>query len=147
MLRTSFEFMATKFLVDENVNQKVIRKIPAKEKDFDIVFPEDRTFKGAKDRPVRQLASAEARVLVTCDKDFSQHRLSPPDVPFGVIWLRPKRSGPRLEKLIDRFCRCLQANFSAAPYEFSGRIVEVNESSNEVVVTDSYSSRSYLLPS
>jgi predicted nuclease of predicted toxin-antitoxin system len=115
----------TKFLVDECVDQKPIRAIPARAKGFEIVFPRDRSFSGASDISVAKLAEREARVLVTSDSDFYQLHLKPGDVSQGVLWLHPKRSSKRaIGDLLEKFCRYRLESFADRPYDFSGQIIE-----------------------
>jgi predicted nuclease of predicted toxin-antitoxin system len=115
-----------KFLVDECVDQKPIRAIPASRKGFEIVFPRDRSFSGAADTSVAKLAEIEARILVTSDSDFFRLHLKPGDVPQGVLWLHPKRSSKKaIENLLEKFCRYRLENFSSGPYDFSEQMIEV----------------------
>jgi predicted nuclease of predicted toxin-antitoxin system len=126
----------TKFLVDECVNQKAIRAIPAESKGFEIVFPRDRSFCGAGDISVAKLAQTEGRVLVTSDSDFSRLKFEPGDIPQGVIWLHPSRSSKdAIQNLLEKFCRYRQESFSAGPYDFRGQMIEVTESGVSVSTT------------
>ncbi len=116
----------TKFLIDENMNQKGVRTVPTKDKDFDIVYPERGGYKGSADTAVQELANGQQRVLVSQEKDFGQFGLKPEDVPHGAIWLRPGRTSQRqTAKLLAGLCQVLQQNFSVNPYDFAGKIVEV----------------------
>lgn len=136
----------TRFLVDANVNQKAIRNIPAGSKGFHFLFPEDGSFKQWPDTPVRKRATAEQRVLVTGDRDFSRFNLTLAQIPHGVLWLRPPRGGggqKRVGQLIHRFCKFLQQTFPEQPYSFGGRMFEIHE--DRVVITDQEGSRTYPL--
>ncbi|MGH9795205.1 MAG: DUF5615 family PIN-like protein [Candidatus Acidiferrales bacterium] len=138
--------MMIRFLVDADVNQKAVRSIPAHRKGFDFLYLEAGSFKQAEDTPVRKLATMEARVLVTGDKDFSRYNLSPHQVPHGVLWLRPPRAGQkRVAELIQKFCSFLQRTFPEAPYKFGGRMFEIHE--DRVIITDSGGSTTYPLES
>jgi predicted nuclease of predicted toxin-antitoxin system len=123
--------MTTKFLVDECVNQKPIRAIPAESKGFEIVFPRDRSFTGAGDISVAKLAQTEDRVLVTSDSDFSRLNFKPGDIPQGVVWLHPPKSSKHaIQNLLEKFCRYRQENFSEGPYDFRGQMIEVRRLPN-----------------
>lgn len=116
----------TRFLIDENVNQKAIRGVPIRGKNFDILFPEQGSFKGAVDAAVHKLAVAEQRVLVSGEKDFGRFKFEPQDVPEGAIWLRPPRTSQRkIGELLAGLCRVLVDQFPADPYNFHHKIVEV----------------------
>ena len=123
----------TKFLVDEDVNQKAIRAIPAREKGFDVKYPEH-GFKGLKDTPVREVAIQERRVLVTCDKDFARYQLRPGKVPDGVLWIRPspRVSQKRVGELLSKFCQFTQQTFPDDPYNFQGKIFEIRDDGVEI---------------
>ena len=137
--------MMTKFLLDENVNQKVVKAIPAQEKGFDILYPEQGTYKGARDPSVRKLAKNQNRVLVTCDKDFKQYQVTPDQVPNGVLLIRPpKVSQKQVKELLERFCRFLQQTFPEDPYNFDGKIIEVDE--NRIDIQGAQEDASYPLP-
>lgn len=130
-----FGFSMRRFLIDSDVNQKAIRTIPERQKGFDFLFPEPGSFKSAQDTPVRKIATTQGRVLVTGDKDFSQHNLKPHQVPSGVVWLRPPRAGQKqVAGLLERFCTFLKSTFPDDPYNFVGKIVEVSE--HIVLITD-----------
>ena len=119
----------TRFLVDEDVNQKAVRIIPAREKGFDILYPEQ-GFKGSGDTPVREIAISDGRVLVTCDRDFARYQLTPGQVPKGVIWIRPspRISQKRVGELIAKFCEFTLRTFPDNPYDFDAKILEVSDS-------------------
>lgn len=135
----------TKFLLDENVNQKVVNAIPAQEKGFDILYPEQGTYKGALDPSVKKLAENQNRVLVTCDKDFNKFKFTPEQFPSGVVLLRPPRvSQKQVKELLERFCHFLQQTFPADPYNFSGKIIEVDE--NSIDIQGAQEDTSYPLP-
>lgn len=120
--------MTTKFLVDENVNQRAIKQIPKEGKDFDILFPEEGDFKSESDGWVRESANAQKRVLVTCDKDFGTSGNPVQQLPNGVIWIHPSRtSQKRIGEMLGRFCSFLISNFPEAPYNFSGAVFELFE--------------------
>jgi predicted nuclease of predicted toxin-antitoxin system len=115
-----------RFLVDENVNQQVIRAIPAAQKGFDFLYPETGGFKGAGDSDVKKRSVQDNRVLVTCDRDFDM----PIDqVPCGVLWIRPspRVSQRRVGELIGRFCSFVQNTFPSNPYDFEGKMFEIEE--------------------
>lgn len=134
----------TNFLVDADVNQKAVRTIPAEKKGFHFLYPEEGSFKRAEDTPLRKLATLEERVLVTGDKDFSRYNLTPAQIPYGVLWLRPPRAGQKsVGELIQRFCTFLQETFPEQPYTFRGRMFEIRE--DRVVITDKVRSQSYPL--
>ncbi len=116
----------TKFLIDENVNQKGVRAVPVQDKGFDVAYPEAGGYKGWADTSVRKLANAQQRVLVSTEKDFGEFHLKPEDVPHGAIWLRPDRiSKGQIEDLLTGLCRTLTQQFPTNPYDFAGKIVEV----------------------
>ncbi len=71
----------SRFLIDENVNQRAIQSVPTESKGFDVLFPEQGSYKGADDTAVRKIAHAEQRVLVSQERDFGKVRLQPEDVP------------------------------------------------------------------
>jgi predicted nuclease of predicted toxin-antitoxin system len=129
-------FTMTKFLVDECVNQKSIRQVPVAEKGFDVVKPQDRSFSGAADASIAKLAREEERVLVTCDSDFSRLNFVPNEVPAGILWLHPRRSSKKaIDNLLSKFCRQRLQNFSPNPYNFSGQIIEVNDTGVRISTT------------
>jgi predicted nuclease of predicted toxin-antitoxin system len=136
----------SKFLIDENMNQKAVRNVPTSNKGFDIVYPETGGYKGAADSAVQELAEDQQRVLVSQEKDFGQSGLKPEDVPHGAIWLRPGRTSQRQTGgLLAGLCRTLQENCSSNPYDFAGKIVEVYP--NRIVVrTAGGAMRSYPVP-
>jgi predicted nuclease of predicted toxin-antitoxin system len=116
----------SRFLIDENVNQKAVRSVPSDDKGFDILFPEQAGYKGAGDPAILKVAKLEQRALVSSERDFGQFRLEPEDVPHGAIWLRPGRISQRqVGQLLAGLCRVLVQNFSSNPYNFSGKILEV----------------------
>jgi len=118
----------TKFLIDENVNQKAVRTVPTKDKGFDVLFPEQGGYKRASDKAVRDIAAADHRVLISVERDFGQFGLKPDDVPDGAIWLRPGRiSQKNVGVLLAGLCKVLDQNFSSDPYNFKGKILEVHE--------------------
>ena len=124
-----------KFLIDENVNQKAVRAIPAQQKGFDILYPEAGGFKGDRDPMVRKRTVQEERVLVTCDRDFAPFGAPPDLLQSGVLWIRPPRiSQRRVSKLLERFCDFLQKTFPADPYDFSGKMFEIHD--RGVQITD-----------
>src|SRR6266536_2927799 len=134
----------TKFLVDEDVNQKAVRLIPAAGKGFDIRYPEQDGHKGLKDKPVRDIAVLEDRVLVTGDRDFAKNQLKPGDIPRGVIWIRlsPRTSQKRGGELLSRFCKFAVDTFPTDPYNFEQKIVEVHQDGVDIYSqsgTESYS--------
>jgi|SRR5436309_3040971 len=117
----------TKFLIDENMNQKAVRTVPIEGKGFDVLFPKQGGYKGASDKAVRDIATADHRVLVSVEKDFGQFGLKPGDMPDGAIWLRPKGriSQKNVGVLFEGLCKVLAQNFSSDPYNFKGKILEV----------------------
>ncbi len=116
----------SKFLIDEDVNQRAIRRVPTDRKGFDVKFPEEGSYKGAVDATVRKIATAEERVLVSQERDFGEHQLQPEDVPHGAIWLRPVRiSQRRISDLLTGLCDVLQREFAENPYDFREKILEV----------------------
>jgi len=117
------------FLIDENVNQKAIRAIPAAQKGFDILFPESGGYKGVVDSALRARSVQEGRILVTCDRDFALSGLPLNKVPSGVLWIRPspRVSQKSVGNLLLRFCEFLQRTFPANPYGFEGKIFEICE--------------------
>lgn len=120
--------MTTKFLVDENVNQKAIKQIPQEGKDFDVLFPEEGNFKSESDGWVTESANAQERVLVTCDKDFGSSGNPLQQLPNGVIWIHPSRtSQKKIGEMLKRFCGFLTSNFPDCPYDFSGTVFELFE--------------------
>jgi predicted nuclease of predicted toxin-antitoxin system len=117
----------SRFLIDENVSQKAVRGVPTQNKGFDILFPETGGYKGSADYAVQKVAETQRRVLVSQEKDFGQFGLKPEDVPYGAIWLRPRRiSQTRVGELFAGLCRVLTQNFPSHPYDFAGKIVEVH---------------------
>jgi len=118
-----------KFLIDEDVNQKVIRTIPAQQKGFDILYPEAGGFKGSQDPVVQKRAVREDRTLVTCDRDFVPFGAPPRDLfKNGVLWIRPPRiSQRRVSELMRTFCDFLQKRFPLDPYDFSHKMIEIHE--------------------
>jgi predicted nuclease of predicted toxin-antitoxin system len=122
------------------VNQKGARTVPLRDKGFDVLYSQ----KGIADLSVRELANAQQRVLVSTEKDFGEFHLTPEDVPHGAIWLRPTRTSQRQTgELLAGLCRVLLQTFSANPYNFAGKIVEVYSDRIEIRtvggVTNSYS--------
>ena len=116
----------TRFLVDECVNQKAVRAVPATSKGFDIAYPRQYSFSGAEDIPVAKLAQQLDRVLVTSDSDFFRLGFKPGDIPQGILWLHPLRSSKlAIHGLLQKFCRHRQEQFSADPYNFQGQMIEV----------------------
>jgi predicted nuclease of predicted toxin-antitoxin system len=115
-----------RFLVDEDVNQKAVRKVPTESKGFDVKFPEDGGYKRADDKAVRDLATFDRRTLVSVEKDFGKFGLKPEDMPEGAIWLRPGRiSQKNVGVLFDGLCKVLVQSFPSDPYNFKGKILEV----------------------
>lgn len=118
----------TKFLVDENINQKALSHVPTEKKGFDVLYPEKGSYKGALDPSIWKIAAVEDRVIVTCDRDFAKFGLRPDQFPSGVLWLRPPRHAQkRMKELLSRFCAFLLRTYPEAPYDFRGRIYEVHE--------------------
>ena len=116
----------SKFLIDEDVNQRAIRSIPADRKGLDFKFPEQGSYKGAVDATVRKIAIAEERTLVSQERDFGKYQLRPEDLPHGAVWLRPVRISQRkVGDLLTGLCDVLQREFPENPYEFRGKILEV----------------------
>jgi predicted nuclease of predicted toxin-antitoxin system len=137
-----------KFLIDENVNQKPVKRVPARDKGFDIVYPESGGYKGELDPRVRELANSQERVLVSTEKDFGEFHLQPEDVPHGVIWLRPTRtSQQQVGELLTGLCQVLDRDFSSNPYDFAGKIVEVYQDRVEIRTAGGVSSHAVPLPS
>ena len=122
-----------KFLIDENVNQKAVRAIPAQQKGFDILYPEAGGFKGNPDPVVRKRTAQEDRVLVTCDRDFGRLNAPRDLLRNGVLWIRPPRiSQRRVTELLRRFCEFLQRTFPLDPYDFAGRLFEIHASGVQI---------------
>lgn len=120
----------TRFLIDEDVNQRVIRKIPAQQKGFDIIYPEEGGYKGFTDQQLREKALEQDGVLVTLDEDFARFQLKPGDVPRGVLWIRGsnERVAERtVGKLLERFCKFTTTEFPDNPYDFEQKIIQVEE--------------------
>jgi predicted nuclease of predicted toxin-antitoxin system len=116
----------SRFLVDEDVNQKAVRSVPTESKGFDVRFPEAGGYKGADDKAVRDLATADRRTLISVEKDFGKFGLKPEDMPEGAIWLRPERiSQKNVGVLFEGLCKVLVQNFPSDPYNFRGKILEV----------------------
>jgi hypothetical protein len=125
--------MMKKFLIDEDVNQKAIRAIPAQQKGFDILYPEAGEFKGNPDPLVRKRTAQECRVLVTCDRDFARPNAPQDLLRNGVLWIRPPRISQRLvAELLRKFCEFLQRTFPLDPYDFSGKMFEIHESGVQI---------------
>jgi predicted nuclease of predicted toxin-antitoxin system len=117
-----------KFLIDEDVNQKAIKPIPAAQKGFDILYPETGGFKGAKDSVVRKRAVSQGRVLVTCDGEFATFAPPLDLLPNGVLWIRPPRISQRkVTELLRHLCEFVQRTFPGDPYDFAGRMFEIHE--------------------
>jgi predicted nuclease of predicted toxin-antitoxin system len=117
-----------KFLVDECVDRKAIRQVPIQQKDFDVIFPADRTYKAADDASIAALAISESRILVTSDSDFQKTKLRPGDVPDGVLWFHlPRSSKKATSALLFKFCSLRHDAFASAPYDFSGQIIEITQ--------------------
>ncbi len=136
----------SRFLIDENVNQRAIRSVPTSSKGFNVLYPEQGSYKGAEDAAVRKIASADQRVLVSQEKDFGKFQLQPEDLPAGAIWLRPGRiSQRRISGLLAGLCRVLLSEFSNDPYDFRGKIVEVYVD-RVVIYTAGGQSASYQVP-
>jgi predicted nuclease of predicted toxin-antitoxin system len=128
----------TRYLVDENVNQKAVRRIPINAKGFDVLYPEAGGFKNETDAWVRRLANNQKRVLVTCDRDFSTSGIRLAQVPNGVLWLRPSRTGQRrIGDMFERFCKFLGDHYPASPYDFAGKLFEIYEDRVVIWTTDS----------
>jgi len=117
----------TKFLIDENMNQKAVRTVPIEGKGFDVLFPEQGVYKGASDKAVRDIATADHRVLVSVERDFGRFGLKPEEMPDGAIWIRPTRriSQTNVGVLFEGLCKVLVQNFSSDPYNFEGKLLEV----------------------
>ena len=136
----------SRFLIDEDVNQRAIRSIPTESKGFDLLFPEHGSYKGADDAAVRKIANAERRVLVSQESDFGRFQLVPEDMPNGAIWLRPGRiSQQRISELLVGLCSVLVNEFPSNPYDFRERIIEVYKD-RVVVHTSGGRSTSYEMP-
>lgn len=135
----------TRFLIDENVNQKALRAIPANEKGFDILFPDRAGILSQKDRPVRLCALDQQRTLVTGDSDFNKDQLLPRHFPFGVVWIRPVRTSQKLVGvLIERFCKLLVSKFPSDPYNFQNKIVEITD--DQVLIVSEDDEQAFPLP-
>jgi len=80
----------TRFLIDENVNQRAIRMVPIQGKNFDILFPEQGSYKGAVDTAIVKRAIADSRVLVSQEKDFGKFQLEP-DFRHKIIEVFPEQ--------------------------------------------------------
>jgi predicted nuclease of predicted toxin-antitoxin system len=118
-----------KFLIDENVNQKAVRTIPAQQKGFDILYPEAGGLKGARDPFVHNRAVQEDRILVTCDRDFAPLGAPRDLLRSGVLWIRPspRISQRRVSELLRKFCEFLQRTFASDPYDFAGKMFVIHE--------------------
>jgi predicted nuclease of predicted toxin-antitoxin system len=116
----------TRFLVDANVNQKAIRKIPVEEKGFEILYPETGSYKSAVDSFVFDKAVAEERVLVTCDADFDRYQTDTERLRFGVIHINRGRYQKTVGELLERFCAFLTQQFPADPYNFTGKFFTIS---------------------
>lgn len=100
--------------------------VPIQGKNFDILFPEQGSYKGAVDTAIVKRAIADSRVLVSQEKDFGKFQLEPEDVPNGAIWLRPVRISQRkIGDLLAGLCRVLTREFPVNPYDFRNKIIEV----------------------
>jgi predicted nuclease of predicted toxin-antitoxin system len=123
-----------KFLIDEDVNQKAVRAIPAQQKGFDILYPEAGGFKGNPDPLVRKRTVQDDRVLVTCDRDFGRLNTPPDLLRNGVLWIRPspRISQRRVSELLHKFCEFLQRTFPTDPYDFAGKMFEIHESGVQI---------------
>lgn len=133
------------FLVDEDVNQRPLRMIPAREKGFDLLYPEEGDYKGAHDPEIRSLAKAQGRVIVTCDKDFARSGLHPSVFPQGVLWIRPLRMGQkRVGEILARFCSFQLEQFPENPYSFEGKIFEISD--QQLVIHTVDGSEEHTLP-
>lgn len=132
------EFMMTKFLVDEDVNQKAVRIVDAEQKGFDILYPEQGSLKGAPDHFIQKRAIQEDRVLVTCDRHFVTFGLHPDQVRNGVLWIKPspRRSQKRICDLLQRFCEFLQKTSADDPYNFKGKMFEISDNGVQVTTED-----------
>jgi predicted nuclease of predicted toxin-antitoxin system len=130
--------MMRKFLIDEDVNQKAVRAIPAQQKGFDILYPEAGGFKGNPDPLVRKRTAQEDRVLVTCDRDFARLNAPRDLLRNGVLWIRPspRISQRRVTELLRRFCEFLQRTFPLDPYDFSGKMFEIHEGGVQIATEE-----------
>lgn len=116
----------SRFLIDENVNQRAIRTVPTESKGFDVLFPEQGSYKGADDTAVLKIAAAQQRVLVSQERDFGKFQLEPRDTPHGALWFRPGRISQRkTAELLAGLCRFLLSESPSDPYNFRDKIVEV----------------------
>lgn len=80
--------MNLRLLADENVYREIVEAI--RTHGFDVKTADELGAAGAGDEEILDLARAEKRLLVTFDRDFSDVRYLPRDVP-GVIVLRLHR--------------------------------------------------------
>jgi predicted nuclease of predicted toxin-antitoxin system len=126
--------MTTRFLIDEDVNQKVIRSIPRAGKGFDILYPQQANLKGAVDSFVEKRVQSEGRVLVTYDKDFLRSGLTSNRLEHGVLLISPRRQDRKaVSEILQRFCTFLLKKFSTDPYNFAGRLFHLHENDVEII--------------
>ena len=107
-----------RFLVDECAGPSVARWLRAQGHDVASIYDET---PGIADEQVLHRAVAEARILVTIDKDFGEHIFLHRTPHFGVVLLRlaDERSAVKIE-VLDRL---LHQHAAALP----GRFVVVTE--------------------
>ena len=82
-----------KLKLDENLSERHARV--TRERGCDAATVADESLSSASDSKVLDVASAEGRVLITLDKDFSNTIRFPPERYTGIVLLRlPEPIGP-----------------------------------------------------
>ena len=81
-----------RFLLDENLNGKVVRGLRARRPDVDMIGVQDTEFSGAEDSAVLEWAAKEGRILLTHDLEtmtrYANERIAQGLPMAGVIFVR-----------------------------------------------------------
>jgi predicted nuclease of predicted toxin-antitoxin system len=88
-----------KFKLDENIGRRGLQLL--EESGHEVVTVRDQGLRGAADRELFEICSAEGRVLITLDRDFGQVPQFPPEKSAGIVILEVG-SRTTLEGILER---------------------------------------------
>src|SRR3989338_2332858 len=100
-----------RFFADENIRIEVVQFL---QETHDVVIVP----KGIKNGNVIRLASAEKRILITRDRDFTNIVMYPPAKTSGIIWLHIHP--PTIPDMVNAIRRLTQ---TFRPEKISGKLI------------------------